>query len=103
MTKFCILWQKNLSLLPEDPVKLTQLYISQLEMVKAELKSGKITDWGQFCNGANGYAIAEGNEADIFPALMKWMPYIEFDVKPVLNADQTLEAIKKVVAQSKTK
>lgn len=31
------------------------------------------------------------------------MPYIEFEVKPILTADQTIESIKKAVAMAQAK
>jgi hypothetical protein len=73
-----------------------------MEQVKADLKSGKLTDFGQYCNGSSGYALIEGTETDVFTTLMKWLPYVEFDVKPIVNVDKTIEAINKLVAQSKT-
>ncbi len=102
MTKFHIEWQKNTSLMPADPAKMIQLNISMLEMVKADLKSGMLTDWGHYCNGSNGYCIVEGTETDMVSFLLKYSPYILFDVKPVISADQTIEA-NKLAAQSKTR
>lgn len=100
MTKFHIEWKQS-SLIPEDPVKLAKLVLSHLELVKADLKSGKLTDFGQYCNGSSGYCLIEGTETDVYTTLMKWLPYVEFDVKPIVNVDQTIEAIK-LAAQSKT-
>jgi hypothetical protein len=102
MTKFHIEWQKNPSLTPTDPAKMIQLNLSLLEMVKAELKAGRLTDWGHYCNGSSGYCIVEGTETDMVPTLLKYSPYILFDVKPVISVDQSIEA-NKLAAQSKTK
>jgi hypothetical protein len=101
MTKFHIEWKQS-SKIPEDPVKLAKLYLSHMELVKADLKSGKLTDFGQYSNGSSGYALVEGTEIDVFTTLMKWLPYVEFDVKPIVNVDKTIEAINKLLAQSKT-
>lgn len=101
MTKFHIEWKQS-SKIPEDPVKLAKLYLSHMELVKADLKSGKLTDFGQYSNGSSGYALIEGTETDVFTTLMKWLPYVEFDVKPIVNVDKTIEAINKLLAQSKT-
>jgi hypothetical protein len=103
MTKFHIAWKKNVSVMPDDPVKMAKLNLSLLEMVKADLKLGSIADWGNYCNGFSGYCLKEGTEADILLGLLKYMPYVLFDVRPVVNVDQSIDAINKVVAQSKTK
>ena len=101
MTKFHVEWRKNPTLTPEDPAKMVKLNLSMLEMVKATLKSGKLMDWGVYCDGFSGYVIAEGNETDILATLLKWMPYIIFDVKPVANVDQAIEANNRAAAESK--
>jgi hypothetical protein len=67
------------------------------------LKSGGFRDWGVYCNGFNGYVIAEGTEADILVSLLKWMPYVLFDVHPVANVDQAIEANSKLLAEMKPK
>lgn len=100
MTKFHIGWKQS-SKIPEDPVKLAKLYLSHMEQVKADLKSGKLTDFGQYSNGSSGYCIIEGTENDVFTTLMKWLPYVEFDVKPIVNVDQTIEAINKALSMTK--
>jgi hypothetical protein len=103
MTKFLIKWQMNLSMIPEDPVKRSKLWISMLELIKSNLKSGDMIDWGEYCDLSGGYTIAEGTEADILGELVKWTPHVLFDVKPVLDVDQVMEILNKSIAASKTK
>jgi hypothetical protein len=98
MPKFHVEWKQNLSVMPDDPAKLGKINISLLEMVKADVKSNKITDWGVYCNGFSGYTIIEGTHDEIMTELLKYMPYILFEVKPVINEDQAIEAVK-VVSQ----
>ena len=102
MTKFHIEWKKNIAVMPDDSVKNAKISISLLEMVKADLKSGKLADWGVYCNGFSGYCLIEGTETDVTSTLLKYMPHVLFDVKPVINADQS-EAVNRVISQSKTK
>jgi len=103
MTKFHIKWIKNESLMPQDLAVMAKLQLSMLEGVKALMKSGDITDWGSYCDASGGYCIVEGNEAEIFDAIMKWYPYVSFDAKPVLSVDQVIESINKAIVESKPK
>ncbi|MDD1751718.1 MAG: hypothetical protein LUQ38_01340, partial [Methanotrichaceae archaeon] len=82
MTKYHIKWQLNPLTTPEDPEKRAKLWISMLEMVKADLKSGRFTDWGSNFDVSGGYAVAEGTEVDINASILKWIPYVIFDIKP---------------------
>ena len=88
---------------PEDPEKRAKLWISMLEMVKADLKSGRFTDWGSNFDISGGYAVAQGTEVDINASILKWIPYVIFDIKPVLSADQIIVATNKAMAESKPK
>ncbi len=73
-------------------------------MVKAELKSGKFVEWATFCDASSGFCILDGTEADIMPILLKWVPFIQFNApKPIINVDQTIEAVNKCAAQLTTK
>ena len=103
MTKFHIEWNKNFSKMPDNPAEMVKIELWLLEMVKADLKTGKLADWGIYCNGFSGYAIMEGKQEDIMPELLKYIPFIMFDVLPVVNVDQTIDAINKIVSQMQTK
>lgn len=103
MSKFLIKWQLNPLMTPADPEERAKLWLSMLEMVKAELNSGESIDWGEYCDASGGYSISEGNDADLFTGVLRWMPYIIFDVKPVLTVDQVMESVKKAAVGKKTK
>jgi len=94
MTKFHIEWKGNVSMSSEEYANLPTITLSLLEMVKDSVKSNKVTDWGTYCDLRTGYMIMEGTQDEIMPELLKYMPYVLFDVKPVVNVDQAIEAIK---------
>ena len=98
MTKFFIKWWVNVEKLPNTPQEAGKLQMAMLEMVKADMKDPRIIDWGQFCNGANGYAVVEKSEQEIFSMMLKYVPVIGFHVTPVLNVDQTIDELKKTAA-----
>jgi hypothetical protein len=95
MTKFFIKWWVDTAKAPDTPQELVKLMSRFLEMIKADLSAGKYTDWGQFSNGREGYAISELSESEIFAILLTRMPVIEFEVFPILSVDQSMEAGKK--------
>jgi hypothetical protein len=35
--------------------------------------------------------------------MSQWVPYIKFDIKPVLTADQAIESLKKAAAAAQAK
>jgi hypothetical protein len=73
-----------------------KLWLSMLEMAKADLQAGVLKDWGIRSGGGRGYALSELSEAELFSSLLKYIPYIRFEVHPILTVDQCIETIKKV-------
>ena len=90
MTKFYMKWHLRHMFIPTNPEERVKLWISMLEMVKADLKSDRFTDWGSNFDVSGGYAVAEGTEVDINASILKWIPYVIFDIKPVLSVDQMI-------------
>ena len=85
MPKLYIRWQLNPQFTPADPKERAKLWLAMLDMVKADLSASVIKDWGMCSDASAGYGFSELSEVDLYTALVKWMPYVQFDVKPVLN------------------
>ncbi len=98
MPKSWIRWQRNPQFTSVDSESRGKQDVSMLDMVKADLKTGALTDWGMCYDQSAGYAFSELSEQDLYGVLRKWMPYVKFDVKPVLDVDQVKESIKKAAA-----
>ncbi len=101
MTMFYMRWELNPMLVSPDPEERGKLWITMLEMVKAELKSGALTDWGMCSDSSGGYALAETDEQSLHVMIQGWIPYVIFDIKPVLTADQCIADIQKAAAEAK--
>ncbi len=95
MTKFFIQWRVNAEKVLDTAGKL---HLTMLEIVKAELSAGRLIEWRQFNNGANGYAIAEASEDAVFTTMVRWMPAISFKAVPVHSVDQSIKTLKKAAA-----
>ena len=98
MPKSLIKWKLNNEFTPTDPAEMGKLWMGMLQMVKADLNGGTLTDWGECYNGGEGYALSELSVHDIRTSIMKYSPYFSFDIKPVLSVDQIMESIKKASA-----
>ena len=85
----------------EERVKL---WLSMLEMIEADIRAGVLKDWGACADLSGGYGIVEvASEADLYTFLLKWIPYVNFDARPVITARQTIESLKKAAAAAKAK
>jgi hypothetical protein len=104
MAKYYLRWQMNPQITITNPEERAKLLFSLLEMTKQDLQAGKLKDWGCFPGETCGYAIREAaSEVDIATDTMKFVPYVIFEVKPVLTVDQIIEAFKKGLAEAQAK
>ena len=88
MAKFMVFWETDLSRVPIDPKERASWTNMMLDMVEDDLKKGA-TDWGRFSGGIKGYSIFEGaTEEKIEERLVRYLPYIKMEVKPVLSLSQ---------------
>ena len=94
-------WHLNHAFIPTNPEERVKLWMAMLEMVKADLKSGAIRDWGICSDDSGGYAFAETDEKTLHTTILRWTPYVSFNIKPVLTADQTMESIRQATAGAK--
>jgi hypothetical protein len=101
MTRYYMRWHLNPMLVPTSPEERGKLWITMLEMVKAELKSGALTDWGMCSDSSAGYALAETDEQSLHVMIQEWIPYVIFDIKPILTADQCIAGIQQAAAAKK--
>jgi hypothetical protein len=99
VAKFYMKWWLDPSRVPVDAKERVKGWLSMLEMTKADMKAGLTKDWGCAAGGDWGYAVIEApSETELFTSLLKWIPYVHFEVTPVLTVDQTMESIKKAAA-----
>ena len=96
MATTLILWEANDSLMPIDREERRKLIMSMLEGVKKSVDSGEMKMWGVSSGGGNGYSVSERSPKEIFALVMKYTPYIKFQVKPMLSADEMIDVIKEM-------
>jgi hypothetical protein len=98
MTKFFIKWWIDTAKFPDTLQEAMALGVKLHEGVKAGLSAGVFTEWGQFGNGKEGYAIGDASAEDIYATMLKYSPVVGYTVSPLLNIDQSMEAAKKAAA-----
>jgi hypothetical protein len=75
-----------------------------LDMVKADIKSGIIQDFGIRSGESSGYGVSGDMSAEELNAwLMKWTPYVKFEANPVISVEQQKAALKKALEMLKKK
>ena len=62
-------------------------------MVKQGIEMGRVKDWGAFTGEGKGYEIFEGTELELSLQLEQYVPFVDFEVHPLISLGQVEEMI----------
>jgi hypothetical protein len=100
MTKYLISWKVNSQALPANIDENLKLLQETNDWIKAEMAHGCIIDYGEYVDASGGYAVAETDDmTHLYSGLMEFWPYVEFDAKPVITIDQSIDWTNKIIAK----
>ena len=90
---YLILWESNPAAYPSDPDERMKIYMSNIEKVKKDLKSGDVLMWGINVAGGSGFTITKDDPKQSFANSMIYTPYIKAEVRPMLSLDEMMEVM----------
>jgi hypothetical protein len=93
MAKYLLLWEVDPNKVPADRKERAALWGPMVQMVKQQMKAGTTIDWGVFAGGLKGFSVSEGDEMTISESAQKYLPYVTFDVHPIITIDQMEQVI----------
>lgn len=96
MGRYLALWEIDSSKTPLDAKEIAAGWSLLTEVVKQDLKSGTMKDWGAYVGETNGYLILEGTEVEVTSLLAMYAPYVIFKLHAVFSVSQMGEVLKKM-------
>jgi hypothetical protein len=73
---FLSLWELDRAKMPLDPKERLAGWTKLLNMIKDDVESGGLKDWGAFPGEHAGYAIMEGTELEVLIGAEKYVPFV---------------------------
>ncbi len=96
MAKFLLLWEMDRAQIPVSPRDRGGATKMLLELVKQDLKEGKVKDWGVFAGEHAGYTVVDGTEMDVLNLIQRYTPFVFFKTHPVASVahiDKMIEVL----------
>ncbi|MGV7223576.1 MAG: DUF3303 domain-containing protein [Nitrospinales bacterium] len=97
MGKYILHWEVDTAKTPEDTKERQEQWSLFQQTVAQQMESNEIKEWGEYVGEVNGYSIMEGSEVDIQKLVALWVPFVKFNVKPVMTIEQAMEATKAMI------
>ncbi|MCC6341874.1 MAG: hypothetical protein IT166_06735 [Bryobacterales bacterium] len=92
MARYLMLWELDKSRIPEELEKRKAQHLGFQEIVRQQMKSGEISQWGAYAGETKGFCIVEGSAEDVHKLTGRWVPWVSFEVKELLTIEQVGKA-----------
>ncbi len=100
MARFLLLWHINLASWPmNDPKKNMELNERLWAVIENLMKKGVVKDYGIFPDGESGFAIGEGETAEVYRDVNMFLPYVSTKVQEIISLEKQKETIRALHAQ----
>ena len=97
MPKYFMTWEVDPNRAPINPKERGAMWTGMVELIKQDMKEGKISDWGSFVGEGRGYSIGEQSLLDLSKDLQRFYPYVNFQVHQVMSIDEVAELSKSLM------
>jgi hypothetical protein len=93
MGKYLLIWELNIALTAVDAKERKDSYGLLSAVVKQDIESGLLKDWGMFVGEGSGYCVIEGSEVQVNKMTEQYGPYVQFRTHPIISIKQVDEVI----------
>ncbi len=93
MAKYHLYWKLDESRVPVDAKERGGSWGLFMAMIKQDMESGVLKEWGAFTSEGERYCIVEGTNVDVMKMTEQYVPYVLFETKPVSSAEEVNELV----------
>ncbi len=93
MAKHLLYWRLDETRVPEDAKERGGAWGLFMAMIAQDMASGVLKDWGAFTSEGEGYCIVEGSNVEVMKMTEQYVPYVQFEIKPISTVDEVNELI----------
>ena len=97
MPKYFMTWEVDPTRAPTNPKERGTMWAGMVELIKQDMKEGKISEWGSFVGESRGYSISELSLLDLSKNLQRFFPFVTFQVHQVMSIDELAELTKSLM------
>jgi hypothetical protein len=98
MPRYLMTWEMDTSKVPIDPKERAKAWLPLTQMVKQDMQSGVIKQWGAYVGEMRGFGFCEGSEEEVLKMSEKYIPFVHFTTHPAVTIDQ-IEKMNKEMAK----
>jgi hypothetical protein len=97
MPRYLMEWQLDPTKVPISPQERAKAFLPLAQMVKQDMKSGVIKEWGAYIGEGKGFGVAEGSEEEVNKMAQRYIPFVYFTTHPAATVDQMEKLFKEMM------
>ena len=88
MPRYLMEWELDKTKIPISPQERAAAWLPMIQMVKQDMQSGLLKEWGTYIGELKGFSVAEGSEEEVGKMVQKYIPFVYFCTHPAITIDQ---------------
>ena len=88
MPRYLMTWELDATKVPINPQDRAAAWLPMIQMVKQDMQSGLLKEWGTYIGEMKGFGVAEGSEEEVGKMAQKYIPFVHFTTHPAITVDQ---------------
>lgn len=93
MPRYLMTWEMDTTKIPISPKERANAWRPLVQMVKEDMKSGLIKEWGSYIGEHKGFGLCEGSEDAVGLMAERYIPFVQFTAHPAVTIDQVEKLI----------
>ena len=96
MPRYLMTWELDTTKVPIGPKERAAAWLPMIQMVKQDMQSGLLKEWGTYIGELRGFGVCEGSEEAVGKMAQKYIPFVNFTTHPAATVDQAEKLFKEM-------
>ena len=97
MPRYLMTWELDTTKVPINPKERATAMLPMIQMVKQDMQSGLIKEWGCYIGETKGFGLFEGSEEEANRMAQKYIPIVHFTTHPLVTIDMMEKLFKEMM------
>jgi hypothetical protein len=90
-------WELDPTKIPISPQERAKAWLPMVQMVKQDIQSGLLKEWGAYIGEGKGFGVFVGSEEEANKMAQKYIPFVRFNTHPAGTVDQMEKLFKEMM------
>lgn len=96
MPRYLVEWELDTTKIPIDPKERATAWLPMVQLIRQDMQSGLIKEWGSYVGEMRGFGVFEVSEEEAMKNLQRYVPFVQFKTHSLVTIDQMEKLFKEM-------